>query len=114
MSLTDTPWGYEKIWAESDKYIGKILFIRKDCKLSRQYYGTEEAAIYILEGNLLLELGEDDEILRYTLREGDSQDITPGLIYRFSAECGTDVKLVTVSAPEVSDAVVVEDDCGKT
>ena len=26
----DKPWGYELIWAENEKYIGKILYIKEE------------------------------------------------------------------------------------
>src|SRR6185436_18549769 len=32
------PWGFEKIWARSDRYMGKILHINAGHELSVQYH----------------------------------------------------------------------------
>ena len=34
----DKPWGYELIWAESESYVGKVLFVRAGQALSLQYH----------------------------------------------------------------------------
>ena len=34
----EKPWGYEELWAQANRYVGKILFIRKGHRLSRQYH----------------------------------------------------------------------------
>ena len=27
--IVDKPWGYEHIWAKTDKYVGKLLYIKE-------------------------------------------------------------------------------------
>ena len=34
----EKPWGYELIWAESERYVGKILFIKAGESLSLQFH----------------------------------------------------------------------------
>ena len=34
----EKPWGYEEIWAKTDKYVGKKIFIKKGHRLSKQYH----------------------------------------------------------------------------
>ena len=36
------PWGYELIWAHTDRYVGKILHINKGESLSLQYHEMKE------------------------------------------------------------------------
>ena len=51
------PWGHELRWAVTEKYLGKILHIKPQHKLSRQYHEQKDETIYVLEGELLLEIG---------------------------------------------------------
>ena len=106
----EKPWGHEIIWAENEKYLGKILFIKEGHNLSRQYHEKKDECILILEGRLLMEIGDGDDVLQYTLGEGKSERILPNTIHRFCAACGTDVKLIEVSTPEIDDVVRLEDD----
>ena len=32
------PWGHELIWAETDRYVGKILHVKEGQALSLQYH----------------------------------------------------------------------------
>ena len=36
-TIVNKPWGHEEIWANTEKYVGKMLFIKEGSKLSRQY-----------------------------------------------------------------------------
>lgn len=103
------PWGYEKIWAHTDKYVGKLLYIRKGSRLSLQYHKIKEETIYVLEGTLTL-LSEDNMI---DLSPEETYHIPPGTVHRFVARHG-DVKLMEVSTPELDDIVRLEDDHGRT
>ena len=38
MRIVEKPWGKEEIWAETDKYLGKFLYINIGEMLSRQYH----------------------------------------------------------------------------
>lgn len=109
----DKPWGHEIRWAINDKYLGKILHINQGCRLSKQYHEVKDETIYVLEGVLLLELG-DKETETKMLGEGDRHRITPGTVHRFKAPTYTSVKLIEVSTPEIDDVVRIEDDYGRS
>lgn len=111
------PWGHEIRFAITDKYIGKILYIAKGKRLSRQYHAQKDETIFVLEGSLILELGEPNEdgtsngtILNY----GDRYRIKPGTIHRFVAPDNKSVTLVEVSTPELNDVIRLEDDYGRS
>lgn len=107
MRVVDKPWGHEEIWAETPRYAGKFLVIRRGELLSRQYHQVKEETICVLEGVLSLELGAGpDEVLR--LQPGETYHVTPGTIHRFCAPDG-DVRLVEVSTPELEDVVRLAD-----
>src|SRR3989441_6860185 len=40
----DKPWGYELIWAKTDRYVGKILHIEPGHVLSLQYRSEEHTS----------------------------------------------------------------------
>jgi quercetin dioxygenase-like cupin family protein len=108
----EKPWGHEIIWAVTNRYVGKILFINKGGRLSRQYHNIKEETIMVLDGVLHLEAGpyfEGDTIHVHELTAGEVFHVPPGTIHRFCAEQG-DVRLVETSTTEIDDVVRLEDD----
>ena len=105
----EKPWGYEKIWAQTDEYVGKILVIDGGHRLSRQYHELKDETIYVLDGALCLEIGEGESIEKHVLTVGDSYHVSPGTVHRFCAE-HTACTIVEVSTPELNDVVRLEDD----
>ena len=104
------PWGHEIIWSHCNKFVGKILYINKGHKLSRQYHEEKEETILVLSGKLSLEIGiPDEEFEKIILKKGESFHVTPGTVHRFCAE-QEDVELAEVSTPELDDVVRLEDD----
>jgi len=106
---SEKPWGGELIWAETKDYVGKILFIKKDHRLSRQYHEVKEETIFVKTGILGLEIGQGDEIEQIPLNAGQTYHVKPGTIHRFCAPYG-DVELIEVSTPHLDDVVRIEDD----
>ena len=49
-SIIEKPWGHEEIWAATSRYAGKILFIKKGHRLSRQYHNVKEETNKVMEG----------------------------------------------------------------
>ena len=115
MKRVDKPWGYEVIWANSDRIAGKMLYIKKGHRLSLQYHTKKEEAIYVMQGELVLVSADSDsgEKKEQVLCEGSSHHIYPGDIHRFEAR-NSDVVLVEVSTPELYDVVRIEDDYKRT
>ena len=111
MRVVKKPWGHEEIWAETDKYLGKILYINKGHRLSLQYHEKKIETIRVLQGKLLLILQEknDGPIFNKTLVEGDTDHVGPRTIHRFCAT-DDDVSILEVSTPEIDDVIRLEDD----
>jgi mannose-6-phosphate isomerase len=106
------PWGYELIWAEGDRYVGKILHIERGQQLSFQYHRQKEETIYVFSGVLELQVALGDGP-RQTLRldPGQSFHIPPGLRHRMTAIETCDV--LEASTPELDDVVRLEDRYGR-
>ncbi|MEL6349316.1 MAG: cupin domain-containing protein [Myxococcota bacterium] len=108
----DKPWGHEEIWAHTEHYVGKVLFIRAGHRLSMQHHVTKEETIRVSSGSLQLTLeGLDGEIVEQVMRAGDICHIPPGRRHRLRAL--TDVTVYEVSTPQLSDVVRHADDYGR-
>jgi len=107
----EKPWGHEIWFAVTEKYIGKILFIKKGHRLSLQYHKQKDETLYCLKGrtSLIIENGNMTNIL--PLVPDCSYRIEPMTIHRLEAT--EDTTLVEVSTPEGEDVVRVEDDYGR-
>jgi mannose-6-phosphate isomerase len=107
----DKPWGYELRFAHTDRYAGKLLFIKAGSQLSLQYHERKDEAFLVQDGTLELVLGRGAEQRVERLGPGDSRRIVPGTVHRFRAV--TDTTLFEVSKPELEDVVRIEDDFGR-
>jgi mannose-6-phosphate isomerase-like protein (cupin superfamily) len=105
------PWGYELIFAHTDRYVGKILHISKGESLSLQYHEKKEETLYVVEGELKLTIEFEGDRREMPLRKGESFHIPPRLIHRMYAVVDTDV--AEVSTPELQDVVRLEDRYGR-
>jgi|GEM_PF-193692 len=106
--IVPKPWGHEEWWAHTDKYVGKILFIKKGSRLSLQYHKVKEETLRLLSGELDMELSGGKI---QPMKQGDVYHIPPETIHRMSAR--SDCLMLEVSTPEVEDVVRVKDDYGR-
>ncbi len=106
------PWGHEIRFAVNEKYIGKIIYIARGHRLSRQYHVSKDETIFVQEGTLILEIGKpnDSNFKSLTLGYGDRYRIFPGVIHRFCAPHDSGVTLIEVSTPELDDVIRLQDD----
>ena len=113
MRKINKPWGYENVWAETPKYLGKVLHIMASKRLSLQYHNVKDETIMVQRGTLQLEMGPTKDNLRIILMNpGDVQHIPTGVVHRMTAV--TDVEVLEVSTSEIDDVVRLEDDHGRT
>ncbi len=109
----EKPWGHEDIWAETDRYLGKLLWIRAGHRLSLQLHRQKDETIRVLHGTLRLTLeNEAGELEVIDLGQGEGRRISPGRRHRFEAV--EDCELIEVSSPEIDDVVRLEDDYGRS
>lgn len=109
----DKPWGHELVWAETDRYAGKILVIETGRRLSLQYHERKLESIRVLSGRLRLHLEDGDGRMRIEeLGPGENRLVPVGRRHRYESieRC----ELFEVSSPELDDVVRVEDDFGRT
>lgn len=109
----EKPWGWELIWALSEHYCGKLLFVRAGQALSLQYHEVKDESWYVHEGRAELKLaaaGGDLADVREIV-PGDCFHFPPGTLHRVRAL--EDTLIVEVSTPHLEDVVRLEDDYGR-
>ena len=107
----DKPWGFELIWAHTERYVGKILHINAGHALSVQYHEKKDETVYLLRGEIKYWVKVGDAMQDMHLREGDAFRITPGTIHYMEAV--TDCDVLEVSTPELDDVIRLKDRYGR-
>jgi mannose-6-phosphate isomerase len=109
----EKPWGYELIWALTDLYCGKVLFVQAGASLSLQFHKEKDESWYVQSGRAKLELGDvgqgvlDEEVIG----PGAAFHYVPGTVHRVTAI--EDTTILEVSTPHLDDVVRLEDAYGR-
>jgi mannose-6-phosphate isomerase-like protein (cupin superfamily) len=109
----DKPWGWELVWAETEQYLGKVLFVKAGESLSLQFHRVKDESWYLYAGRAKLELGDAGEA---TLKEEVVSApaffrFQPGTVHRVTAI--EDTTIIEVSTPQLDDVVRLEDAYGR-
>ena len=109
----DKPWGSELIWAESEHYAGKILFVKAGESLSLQYHEVKDESWYVLEGRAKLELGRvgEESLETVEIAPGQAFRFRPGTVHRVTGI--EDTRILEVSTAHLDDVVRLEDVYGR-
>ena len=68
----EKPWGYELVWARSDRYVGKILHVNAGHVLSLQYHNLKDETMHLLSGELILRTQPGTELVTRVMHAGES------------------------------------------
>jgi mannose-6-phosphate isomerase-like protein (cupin superfamily) len=108
----EKPWGYEIHYALTDRYCGKVLFVRAGEELSLQYHEVKDETLYLQAGRAEIVVGGRTDALEILPAEpGDAYRVRPGTIHRIRAI--EDSTFLEVSTPELDDVVRLEDRYGR-
>ena len=113
MRRVPKPWGHELVFAETERYAGKILQLESGQSLSLQYHERKDETLYVLKGVLSLSVDVEGEMTELSLNPGDAYRIRPGVRHRLRAPGQEPCVLVEVSTPELDDVVRLEDVYGR-
>ncbi len=108
----EKPWGYELIWARTDRYVGKILHVKAGHVLSCQYHNFKDETMHVLRGELILRTQPGDKLVDRSFKAGDSVHIPAKLIHQIEAIVDSDV--LEASTPELDDLVRINDRYGRS
>ncbi len=106
------PWGHELIWAQTDRYVGKLIVIEAGRRLSLQLHRRKDESIFVVSGRLRFQLEDGQGVIRtIELGPGGYRHVPTGRRHRFEAL--ERVELIEVSTTELDDVVRLEDDYGR-
>jgi len=109
----DKPWGYELIWAQTEVYVGKVLFVRAGESLSLQFHREKDESWLVQSGRAKLELGAVGEgvLKEEVIIAGAAFHYRPGTVHRVTAI--EDTTILEVSTTQLDDVVRLEDAYGR-
>jgi mannose-6-phosphate isomerase len=113
MQRVDKPWGYELIWALTEMYCGKLLFVRAGQALSLQFHREKDESWYVQSGRAKVELGGagDAVLAEEVVGPGAAFHFPPGTVHRVTAV--EDTTILEVSTPHLDDVVRLQDEYGR-
>lgn len=104
------PWGYELHWApENKEYMGKILHINKDARLSLQVHDEKEESWLLMNGRAKL-IWDDPQgkLIETELEPNVGYSCSVGQRHRLAGI--TDCDVIEVSTPEKGTTYRLDDD----
>ena len=107
-------WGHELIWALTDVYVGKVLFVKAGESLSLQYHVVKDESWLIHSGRAKIELGAaggDEHLFEEVVGPGAAFQFPAGTVHRVTAV--EDTTILEVSTPHLDDVVRLEDSYGR-
>jgi mannose-6-phosphate isomerase len=109
----DKPWGWELVWAETEQYLGKVLFVKAGESLSLQFHRVKDESWYLYAGRAKLELGDAGEaaLKEEVVAAPAFFRFQPGTVHRVTAI--EDTTIIEVSTPQLDDVVRLEDVYGR-
>jgi mannose-6-phosphate isomerase-like protein (cupin superfamily) len=109
----DKPWGHELIWAHTDDYVGKVLFVKAGESLSLQFHREKDESWLVQAGRAKVELGAAGAAIlkEEVVGPGATFRFRPGTVHRVTAL--DDTTIVEVSTPHLDDVVRLEDVYGR-
>ena len=109
----EKPWGHELIWALSDTYCGKLLFVKAGAALSLQFHREKDESWLVQSGKAKLELGAVGEAVlqEEIIVGGQAFRYRPGTVHRVTAL--EDTTILEVSTPHLDDVVRLDDLYGR-
>lgn len=107
------PWGHELIWALSDVYAGKLLFVKEGSALSLQFHKEKDESWYVQSGRAEVEMSSAGDAVTQAeiVGPGAAFRIRPGTVHRITAL--EDTTVLEVSTPQLDDVVRLEDLYGR-
>ena len=108
----DKPWGYELIWARTDRYVGKILHVKAGHVLSLQYHNLQGRDDARAPGRAHApHPARRPAGCARVFKAGETVHIPAKLVHQIEAVVDSDV--LEASTPELDDLVRLQDRYGR-
>lgn len=96
-------WGNEYIFATNEKYCGKLLNFKKDCKFSMHFHALKDESWYVLNGKFIVKWINTRDASEHSkiLVQGDTWHNEPLLPHQLVCiEEGTIIEVSTADSTE--------------
>ena len=97
----EKPWGYELWWAQTDRYVGKLIHVNAGHALSLQYHNLKDETIYLHSGKLLFEIEVGGQLQKREMHPGERVHVVPKTVHRMTAIEDSDIFEVSTALIEV-------------
>lgn len=106
----EKPWGYELHFVEEGKpYMGKLLHINANCRLSLQQHDKKQESWFLINGGAkIIWDNNKGELIETELQRGLGYTCSSGQRHRLVGI--TDCDIIEVSTPEIGTTYRLEDD----
>ena len=106
----DKPWGYELHWVpDNAPYMGKVLHINKDARLSLQIHDEKQESWFLMNGQAAVMWDDaDGNLIQTELQAGQGYSTQIGQRHRLIGL--SDCDILEVSTPELGTTWRLEDD----
>jgi mannose-6-phosphate isomerase len=106
-------WGRELLVAQTDSYIGKVLWMRAGASGPFQYHERKDETFFLFSGEAVVEFEAPDDgnptlivRKRHLMQPGESYHVPPGAVHR--VEALADSVFFEASNPVFDDRVAVK------
>lgn len=107
--ITPKPWGEERILHQGYGYAVKKILLNAGNRTSLHYHEVKHEFIYVVEGELTLQIGQDNARDLRVLRAGEFAAISPGTIHRMEA-VAKNTAYIESQTDHLEDVVRISDD----
>ena len=88
----EKPWGYELVFAATERYCGKVIFVKAGEQLSLQFHRSKDETIYVQSGRAEFEIGDPGGTL-------DVEVVAPGRAFHLAAGTVHRVRAIEALTP---------------
>lgn len=110
---TDTQYGFEILWAETESYIGKLHYINPGKIIGLRYNKEKSQTIYVVTGGL--RVWDSTSINHFVdIEPGNSYHVDPKKLYRYSTpeDQQYPTVLMEVGTNILDDLIIIENISG--
>jgi len=90
-------WGGERWMVNREEYCGKLLFVRKNYKVSYHCHKIKHETFVILKGMVYMHLGDEE----FIMEEGDAVEVPQNVYHSFTGI--TDATILEISTQHFED-----------
>lgn len=100
LSYSKEMWGVSVVWASTNEYSSRVLYIEENQSLPHLYHKRQDITLFVLEGRVLLLV----EGKKKVLEKGDTYHLPPLVMHKVSAFQGE--AIILEAGTKIEDDIV--------